>query len=153
MVWIVGTDWVCMQRSKKPTKCQEQCLFLAPLRWSFRSRWNIKWFLYSLLFFSVCRATTGQITTSPLRVRIKNFLKIARLDWCVCGRWEFNGVCLFGQMDVCRCLRISIWTSPLLFTYALANYSLMLSQVCARGVWCLSVCTRKRTYLRASEQA
>lgn len=52
MVRIVGADWVCMQRSKKTTKCQEQCLFfLASLRWSFRSRWNIKWFLYSLPFF------------------------------------------------------------------------------------------------------
>ena len=34
-----------------------------------------------------------------------NFLKIAKALWVwMCGRWEFKAVCLFGEMDVCRCL-------------------------------------------------
>lgn len=123
MVRIVGTDWVCMQRSKKPTKCQEQCLFLASLRWSFRSRWNIKWFLYSLLFFSsVCRATTGQITTSPLRVRIKKLSKNCKtrlvcvggenLTVSVClGRWMCAGVCEYLSEHPRRCLHTLLQTT------------------------------------------
>lgn len=127
MVRIVGTDWVCMQRSKEPTKCQEQCLFffsffLASLRWSFRSRWNIKWFLYSLLFFLCLQgyhrpnhyiATQGK--NKKLSKNCKTRLVCVggeNLTVSVClGRWMCAGVYEYLSEHPRRCLHTLLQTT------------------------------------------
>lgn len=90
-----------MQRStyivRKQTKYQRQCVLFWEM-WphnscSFTSRKKVKWLLYSPLFF---RATTGQITTSPLKVRIKLSKNCEALWVGMSGWWEFKVVCLFG---------------------------------------------------------
>lgn len=101
------------------------------------------------LFF---RATTGLITTLLLKVRMKkkkNFLNIA---WKTAQLKHVGGgifFFFFRRLFILeRCAGVGQYLSehPLtLFAHSLSNRSLMLSHVCARGLWYCSLHTHTNT--------
>lgn len=67
----------------------------------------MKWLSYSCssLFFFFSQGYHRPNHYIATQGKKTNFLKIAKALWVwMCGRWEFKAVCLFGEMDVCRCL-------------------------------------------------
>lgn len=145
---------------RKQTKYQTQCHFLREIKepyhiWSFTSRRKVNSRSYYLLpLFSVFRATTGQITTLPLKVRIKLSQNCEALWVGMCGRWEFQAVCLFGEMDVCRCFA-NVSLNILIVVYIRSCKLLFDAQssVCSGNVVLLSAHTHADTHLRTSERA
>ena len=111
------TNWVCMQGvnqhcQKTDWKSKTACNFLREMApphscsiLRVGGKWSNSHILVPLFFFFFSQGYHRPNHYIATQGKNTNFLKIAKALWVwMCGRWEFKAVCLFGEMDVCRCL-------------------------------------------------